>query len=63
MPPPLVHPEDPYPTGALWPEAKAEQPKAEWPRSGIESFEFVEGAERGGNRIHGRRKRGERGRS
>jgi hypothetical protein len=29
--------------------AKSEQPKAEWPRSGIESFEFVEGAERGGN--------------
>jgi hypothetical protein len=29
--------------------AKAEQPKADWPRSGIESFEFVEGAERGGN--------------
>jgi hypothetical protein len=29
--------------------AKTEQPKAEWPRSGIDSFEFVEGAERGGN--------------
>lgn len=29
--------------------AKVDQPKAEWPRSGIESFEFVEGAERGGN--------------
>ncbi len=29
--------------------AKAEQPKAEWPRSGIDGFEFVEGAERGGN--------------
>ena len=29
--------------------AKTEQPKAEWPRSGIEGFEFVEGAERGGN--------------
>ena len=29
--------------------AKTEQPKAEWPRSGIDGFEFVEGAERGGN--------------
>lgn len=29
--------------------AKAEQPKADWPSSGIEGFEFVEGAERGGN--------------
>jgi hypothetical protein len=29
--------------------AKVEQPKADWPRSGIESFEFVEGTERGGN--------------
>lgn len=28
--------------------AKTEQPKAEWPRSGIDAFEFVEGAERGG---------------
>jgi hypothetical protein len=29
--------------------AKTEQPKAEWPRSGIAPFEFIEGAERGGN--------------
>src|SRR4029077_5853421 len=29
--------------------AKTEQPKAEWPRSGIDAFEFVEGAGRGGN--------------
>jgi hypothetical protein len=29
--------------------AKTEQPKAEWPRSGIEGFEFVEGGERGSN--------------
>jgi hypothetical protein len=29
--------------------AKTEQPKADWPQSGIEGFEFVEGAERGGN--------------
>jgi hypothetical protein len=29
--------------------AKTEQPKAEWARSGIAGFEFVEGAERGGN--------------
>ena len=29
--------------------AKTEQPKAQWPLSGIEAFEFVEGAERGGN--------------
>jgi hypothetical protein len=29
--------------------AKADQPKADWPRCGIEGFEFVEGAERGGN--------------
>jgi hypothetical protein len=29
--------------------AKAEQPKAEWPRSGVAGFEFVEGAERGGS--------------
>jgi hypothetical protein len=28
--------------------AKREQPKAEWPRSRIDAFEFVEGAERGG---------------
>jgi PcfJ-like protein len=28
--------------------AKVQQPKAEWPTSGIESFEFVEGTERGG---------------
>ncbi len=27
--------------------AKTEQPKAEWPHSGIEGFEFIEGAERG----------------
>ncbi|HEY1376017.1 MAG TPA: PcfJ domain-containing protein [Gemmataceae bacterium] len=30
--------------------AKARQPKAEWPSSGIAEFEFVEGAERGGTR-------------
>jgi hypothetical protein len=29
--------------------AKFDQPKAEWPRSGIMGFEFIEGAERGGN--------------
>lgn len=29
--------------------AKIEQPKAEWPRSGIDAFAFAEGAERGGN--------------
>src|SRR5204863_9772809 len=29
--------------------AKVQQPQAEWPRSGIEPFEFVEGSERGGN--------------
>jgi hypothetical protein len=29
--------------------AKSAQPKAEWPRSEIDGFEFVEGAERGGN--------------
>jgi hypothetical protein len=29
--------------------ARAEQPKAEWPGSGIRHFEFVEGTERGGN--------------
>jgi hypothetical protein len=29
--------------------AKTEQPKVDWPRSGIDAFEFVEGAERGGN--------------
>jgi hypothetical protein len=29
--------------------ARVDQPKAEWPRSGIASYEFVEGAERGGN--------------
>jgi PcfJ-like protein len=28
---------------------KTEQPQAQWPRSRIDSFEFVEGAERGGN--------------
>lgn len=28
---------------------KVQQPKAEWPASGIEPFEFVEGTERGGN--------------
>ena len=29
--------------------AKIHQPKAEWPASGIDGFEFVEGTERGGN--------------
>lgn len=29
--------------------AKVQQPKAEWPSSDIPAFEFVEGAERGGN--------------
>jgi hypothetical protein len=29
--------------------AKMEQPRAEWPSSGIEGFEFVEGSERSGN--------------
>ena len=29
--------------------AKVEQAKAEWPPSGVAAFEFVEGAERGGN--------------
>lgn len=29
--------------------AKVEQPRAEWPGSGIDGFEFVEGGERGGN--------------
>jgi hypothetical protein len=28
---------------------KTEQPQAQWPRSGIDNFEFVEGGERGGN--------------
>ncbi len=29
--------------------AKTEQPKADWPSSGIDAFEFEEGGERGGN--------------
>jgi len=29
--------------------ARIEQPKAEWPPSGIDSFEFMEGGEKGGN--------------
>ena len=29
--------------------ARIEQPKAEWPPSGIDSFEFIEGGEKGGN--------------
>jgi PcfJ-like protein len=35
----------------LWPRtlAKTKQASADWPRSGIDAFEFIEGTERGGN--------------